>query len=111
MYVKNAVGRGEILSQSCAALDAREGRTQMSDRIVELEAELRKCGDDARRVIKQAMALFESECKIANDLDERLLKAEDILKKAQAPKRPDGTYNYSREAFEQMANDYFSSDV
>jgi hypothetical protein len=36
-------------------------------------------------------------------------RAEDILRKAQAPRRPDGTYNHSREAFEQMANDYFAA--
>jgi len=38
---------------------------------------------------------------------QRLAVAENILRKATAPRRPDGTYNYSREAFEQMANDYF----
>ena len=38
----------------------------------------------------------------------RVEAAEEILRRATAPRRPDGTYNYSREAFEQMANDYFA---
>ena len=41
--------------------------------------------------------------------EERAERAETILRKAQAPRRPDGTHNYSREAFEQMANDYFAA--
>ena len=41
----------------------------------------------------------------------RVEAAEEILRKATAPRRPEGTYNFSREAFEQMANDYFAAVV
>ena len=53
-------------------------------------------------------AELDMERKVDSELRWRIERAESILRMAASPRRPDGTYNYSREAFEQMANDYFA---
>ena len=67
--------------------------------------------DDARQMVHAPSDAFSAGqwCEAANELHWQLCRAEDILYKAVAPRRPDGTYNYSREAFEQMANNYFAA--
>ena len=107
----------EACAYDALAARVREAESERDERLtqaegVEIERELREAAARVRE-LEASQALAVKDRNEAEDenvrLDGRVRELEGALHQMAAPRRPDGTYNLSREACEQIANEILAS--